>query len=202
MTAWLSLMGLYTADNTLFDGLSVPDGVDKDIVISSIIWETAELESLLTSPDSFKYALKAWSKKRLPTWTRIYTALQLDYNPIENYNRTEEVDETTNETGQEKAQGVNTDTIQDVNTQEKTGFNSSNWQGTERNTENATNIYDHVNKVDKEGEGRLQRRAKMYGNIGVTTSQQMLEQEITVAQHNIIEIIVDDFKDAFCVMVY
>lgn len=41
------------------------------------------------------------------------------------------------------------------------------------------------------------------GNIGVTTSQQMLEQEIEVAPKlNIINIMIESFKNRFCILVY
>lgn len=41
------------------------------------------------------------------------------------------------------------------------------------------------------------------GNIGVTTSQQMLEQEIEVAAKlNVMKIITESFKERFCILVY
>ena len=42
-----------------------------------------------------------------------------------------------------------------------------------------------------------------YGNIGVTTSQEMLTQELELAKIiNVIPIIIESFKDRFCLMVY
>ena len=40
------------------------------------------------------------------------------------------------------------------------------------------------------------------GNIGVTTSQQMIEQERQTALFNIYETIAGEFKKRYCVMVY
>lgn len=40
------------------------------------------------------------------------------------------------------------------------------------------------------------------GNIGVTTTQAMIEQQRQVVLYNIIDTIVNDFKTRFCVMVY
>ena len=42
----------------------------------------------------------------------------------------------------------------------------------------------------------------MYGNIGVTTTQQMIEAEREVVQFSVIEFIADDFKNEFCISVY
>ena len=45
--------------------------------------------------------------------------------------------------------------------------------------------------------------SRIRGNIGVTTSQQMLEQELEIAPKlNIINYIVDSFKKRFCLLVY
>lgn len=40
------------------------------------------------------------------------------------------------------------------------------------------------------------------GNIGVTTTQQMLEQEREIAKFNMVEYITDSFKKRFCLMIY
>ena len=47
------------------------------------------------------------------------------------------------------------------------------------------------------------RTSRIHGNIGVTTSQQMLEQELEVAPKlNIMNIIIESFKNRFCLLVY
>ena len=52
-------------------------------------------------------------------------------------------------------------------------------------------------------DGDISRTNKTTGNIGVTTSQQMLEQEIEVsAKLNVIKMIVESFKERFCILVY
>ena len=52
-------------------------------------------------------------------------------------------------------------------------------------------------------DGDITRNNHTTGNIGVTTSQQMLEQEIEVsAKLNVIKMIVESFKERFCLLVY
>lgn len=43
---------------------------------------------------------------------------------------------------------------------------------------------------------------RTHGNIGVTTSQQMIEAERKVSEFNIIDYITQSFKRRFCIMVY
>lgn len=41
-----------------------------------------------------------------------------------------------------------------------------------------------------------------HGNIGVTTTQQMLQSEREVANYDVIQAIADEFKNYFCLLVY
>lgn len=53
------------------------------------------------------------------------------------------------------------------------------------------------------GENEITRNSHVSGNIGVTTSQQMLEQEIIVSPKlNVYNYIVTSFKNRFCIEVY
>ena len=48
----------------------------------------------------------------------------------------------------------------------------------------------------------VKRTARMWGNIGVTTTQQMIEEERRVSEFNISDYIIDSFKRRFCLMMY
>ena len=62
-------------------------------------------------------------------------------------------------------------------------------------------IFNHGEIIDKDES--ITRENHTSGNIGVTTSQQMLEQEIEIsAKLNIFRIICDSFKERFCLLVY
>lgn len=44
--------------------------------------------------------------------------------------------------------------------------------------------------------------ARIWGNVGVTTTQQMIEEERRVSQFNISDYIIESFKRRFCLLVY
>lgn len=50
--------------------------------------------------------------------------------------------------------------------------------------------------------GHTKHTAHLCGNIGVTTTQQMIENEREVVKFNIYDYIIKDFKNRFCVMLY
>ena len=64
-----------------------------------------------------------------------------------------------------------------------------------------TDTLAHGEKI--EHEGTTERNMLAYGNIGVTTSQEMLTQELELAKIiEVIPIIIHSFQDRFCLMVY
>ena len=61
--------------------------------------------------------------------------------------------------------------------------------------------YDKVEGAD-DNHGHEIRNGHLYGNIGIVSSQQMLESEFKVAEWNIYEHIKDLFMQTFCIMIY
>lgn len=302
----LSVIGLYNYSENLFNGLSLPSGMtdeDKSVLIDNILFECADLEVLYPSWTFMYRAISSWSKKQLPTWSRIYNLSQMEYDPLENYNRTETVTETregaqehsgndvvamsgsdtdtSKTTGTDTHQTTGTDTEEtirdnsetstgmnstvvasdatdthsgsDVTTEQKTAFDSGAYADTRKTTlqhgetisndTNSTttgNASATINTDDDEtvttthnttvsdthnttvtdthqrgtsettthglkvsNDETFTRNVHMYGNIGVTTSQQMAEQEIELAPKlNLFNIIVEEFKERFCLQVY
>lgn len=75
-----------------------------------------------------------------------------------------------------------------------TDTDTTTTNGTDSGTIN--NIGNDSSNTDSTHKGRT------HGNIGVTTSQQMLEAELKIARFNLIKQISDVFIKEFCIMVY
>ena len=238
MPATLSIRGLYIVNETLFSDMVMPDGMDasdRDIIVDNILNEYAELEVIYPDPVFMKDAIGKWSRKEVPTWQRIFNAAKAEYNPIENYNRTEESEETGSSSGKESHSGTDTSTTDsrsnlagmdkdansgsDTLTTNRAAFDSNSLVTTgtdttqhghiltrslnETTTENGTASVAHGEVIDNTGNNNLIRKSHIAGNIGVTTSQQMLEQELLVsAKLNVYNYIMNSFKDRFCLEVY
>ena len=254
--ATLSIMGLYTADNTIFDYMVFPtefNDAEKENTIQSILFDLCNLEILYPNPNVMKNLIGVWSKKELPVWQRIHTASLIEYNPLENYNRTEketvEDDHSDTHSGTDTTTGNSNSTDTHSGTDSTTGTSNSTDtnSGTDTNTgyiaaydspestpvkrsvdefehghvlENYSNngstmTHGHVitnysnngsslvhgEKIVHDGDS--ERNLHAFGNIGVTTSQEMLTQEVNVAKIiNVKQIIVDSFKDRFCLVIY
>ena len=220
--AKLSVLGLYNFNSGLFSEMVYPSGFsedDKQTVVGNILAECAELEVLYPDYDTMKGLIRLWSKLNISVWQRIFTASQLEYNPIENYNRTE----------LETIADDHSDTHSGIDSTSSSGSNTETNSGTDTNTNSVTSydsnsqvvhdtsslLHGHVIADYSSGstslthgekivhDGDITRNNHTSGNIGVTTSQQMLEQEIEVAAKlNVINMIVESFKNRFCLLVY
>ena len=90
---WLSIMGMYEYDNTIFNNMELPTYTDKNnnvhtidrtAVINSILLNCAELELLYSNIDTMKVAIGVWSKSEQDTWFKMFRSQVVDYNPIWN----------------------------------------------------------------------------------------------------------------------
>lgn len=182
ISAQMSLWGLYQVDPTILDGLVVPDGMDAENVKDNLLLETESMEILYPNALFLKVAVAVWAAERLDVWSKLFATTQLIYDPIENYDRNEE-SETTNNGGSSGSTTVtNANTSYDSDTFKDTGKSVSSGSSTANNT------------------GKY--KSRVHGNIGVTTTQQMIEQERRSVEFCMTEYIINDFISRFCVGVY
>lgn len=198
MWARLSILGLYNYDSTIFDPIEMPGDLDKDTFIALLIGECAELPVLYPNPDIFRQMLSAWVRQHRWNWDELYKTMMYDYNPIHNYDRHEETDDTTHTTVDNKQVGnIHT---QATTTGENAAYPSNNLVRSDRQSGDSVN--DSTNRVQGDDNTDYTHRSYMYGNIGVTTTQQMIDQQRDSVRYNLYTEMLTDFVDAFCVRVY
>ena len=192
--ATLSLIGLYNYDNTLFDGLTLPAGIDKDICVNEILRRCGEFELIYSDLDFNKSMIAQFGNKHNHTFTKWVEGLAEEFNPLHNYDRHEIYTDT------HKSNAVsNSATSTSSNADRKvSAYDASTMQPKENETSGGSGTGSAVNSSNDE----VKHEAHLYGNIGVTTSTQMLEDFLRVERWNIYEHIADIFCDEFCIPVY
>ena len=199
--ATLSILGLYNYDNTIFDNLVTPFE-DNETLIQNILMECAELEILYPDADFMKFAIGAWSEKQLPIWNKLYNTEKLEYNPLENANRTEETNDTT--IINESNSGNNKSTVDGNSTNTRQVFpfdgNISQPQYIDDIVPHQESDNDYTD--NREGQNTFTSVKTVKGSIGVVTPQEMLEQERNVSKFSTVNYIIEQFKQRFCIMVY
>lgn len=213
-------------NKSVFDLLSLPDGIDRNTCIDNIILECGEFETLYSDPFFMRAAIGTWSSKHYRTFEKWITALNLEYNPLENYDRKEDWtdtgnkqntldftdDTTTTTTGKTTTEG---NSEQNGFTEDQvSAFDSNSYQESEKHIidtdenhadeVNSTNEMKNSSKQNTEGNEDTANvhTGRIHGNIGVTTSQQMLQSEIDISRFNIIQEITNLFMVELCIMVY
>ena len=182
----------YTADGTAVEQTIQPD---KEILINSIMDEVAELQPLTIDPDVMKMKIKNFFLKYQVSFEHLISMNLVWYSPIENTDRYEyrkdsrKTDTTSNDiqTASLKHQGINkvstydSDTLRDnegVETEDSNTFNGSR----SGNITDGGDVNVHT-----------------HGNIGVTTNQQMLTQELEFwSRFSFYKIVAERFMFELC----
>ena len=250
----------------LFKNLIMPDGIDADMVKNNILFKGGEFEVLYSDPYMIQDMIKIWSHKWYRTFEKWINALNIKYEPLDNYNRFEDYTDTRKGSGSidtttsldnKTVEGSTTKTdhegsASDVSRHDEKGndttvfkgnkdtehkvsaFDSSGYQEKDLDTTDENNTtdterelraddtYDHEEdstettkhdntqtlesdgtaKTNTSDEFTFEHHAHMRGNIGVTTSQQMLKDELDIARFNLIDNITDIFLREFVIPVY
>jgi len=270
----LTVMGMYNYDDTLFDNMILPEGIETEAAIMRILFDNATLELQLPHFDILKEMIGVWSKSNFYKWKTLYDTTQQEYNPLwnvdANESETTEREYESNKSGSFTESGTtssenessktasgtngNTKTLNTTTNDDNTrtlnttttadnfgklaGFNSNNYNnvtnnsgttsdtgtitdgritkdtgtvtdaGTTSGTESSTDSGSGTssNSGSNEGTDNITETVtitkRRTGNIGVTMTQQLLEAERKLAQFSIYEVISNDFKHYFCIMVY
>lgn len=206
MRGTLSMIGLYNYDNSLFDNLTIPDGLNADILTAAILEICGECEVIYPDFDFCRYMLGWFSQRHFYTWNELYKTLNYEYDPIANYDRKAEwsEDETTTGNGNSTGNVTSTGNGNSTSTAAVTSFNSYDFKDASKNTgeSSTTNSENSTGEVKTDTTRNLTRKENISGNIGVTTTQQMIEAQRKVVEFNIYEYIAKDIKRNFCLMVY
>lgn len=221
--ASISIYGLYMWDHTLFDDMIIPETIDKEILVENIITTLEPLPVIYPDASFMKLAIRSWSTKEVHNWIKLNDALTIDYEPLENYNRLEDwTDYGTNsqkfnnaETGSSSQSGNSTTTnnSEGSNKDFSTGYNDLTLNATGSSSTSGSGkaelVHSTNDKTQNESTGTNTgsqnniHSGRVHGNIGVTTSQQMLQSEVDLRTNtNIYDIITEEFKNRFCIMVY
>lgn len=200
-SAKITLIGFYNYDDTLFDNLTVPTGLDKETLVNNILLRGGEFEVLYANPTFLKSAIGVWSKKWQRTMQKWYDALQVQYRPLENYNRVEETTDTP--TGKVKnVTDVGAATGNQTTTSKVSAYDSDAEVNAGSTIVTDTMARSTTNTQSFEDSYHTTHHSEISGNIGVTTSQQMLQSELDIQSWNLYEHITDVFLEEFIIPVY
>lgn len=225
-SARLTINGALMARPDMFAEAAFPDRLDRETLIDSIILECGNLGLFYTDPDYMTQAVKAWSRRRIRIWEEMLDTTEYEYNPIWNKdgvyresrhdtrNRSERGSSTGESTGKTDIDYGHTIDNDETETTQVAGYNSEGWANRDKTTVDGTQKHsgtdttntktnaksDYSTGADESGDYTLERVEQ--GNIGVTTTQQMIKEQREVIDYDVYGIIADEFKAYFCILLY
>ena len=173
----ISLTGTYGWYSTTldFDYLYEHSG---DKYISRLVERLLNDNEVLTEANLDKI-VNIIKQRYVPKWDKEYSVLMATYNPIHNYDIHEH-------------RGINTN-INTVGYNNIHGFNTTSENGVPSEKSGTTTSGDSLNNYED---------ANRSGNIGVTTTQKLIEEELELRKHNIYEMIMNDVDVVLCNAIY
>ena len=208
------IISLMQYDPSLFDDMVLPKGVDKDLVIDTIMQKYGDSPLDHEDPAYIKYYIPVWSKRNLDSWTKLFATLSFDYNPLENALLDETTEETRNidrkqdRTGTASMENSGTTGVNKTAEHLVSAENSSDYQpdnrdtGTEQTNINQTTGTDSSENITDQTAETVKTNYNRHGSIGVVTPQNMIQQEREVDKFVIYDYIADSFRDAFSLLLY
>lgn len=172
------------------------------------IWNEEDESTTSDILTAFRFDVAGLLKKNEENYTRLFNLLSIEYEPLENYNKTSTITDT--ESGENtdtttNGERVTTDVLgeavaTDVNGSQTTtdtdgivGFNSAEFSDSDQSVsvdDTYTDTHTDAEHTNTRTEAEVEdtkttafghvntRQENTYGNIGVTTSQQMAQSEI------------------------
>lgn len=201
MRTIIPIATLYEYDNSIFNGIYA-GGASKEQLIEHFLLSYGDLTPVYQDPKYLRRHVTMVARTLQWTIDHLWEITQLDYNPIENYDRMESWTDSGNGTFQKGKvdteetyqKGTATTTFGKISdaTHKVAAFNSSIPEvantdnttdsgsdtqsfGADTTTGSVTNGLDESTTSGKH-EGRI------HGNIGITTSQQMIQAEIDLSK--------------------
>lgn len=216
MPGTLSIQGLLTSDPTLFDTMPLPDGLDRETVVGTIVYECAPFEVLIPQPELFKRLLELFAQRRLPVWQKLYDSTVQRYEMLSDTETnkqysgsdtdTRSPDLTRTRTPDLTTEGNNSgsDSIE----QQVAAFNSDDYANREKQTTTlGTNNVVHSSGNETETETGTEKTVRERGTVEHTTGRnrpaaELLAAEREAALFDVVHFIATDIKTNLFIMLY
>ena len=186
----LTLYGLMNVRPDVLDDLHLLAEIDRPTLINMLYLKSWDLELVYPFPDFMKEMAGSWSAAHLWEWQKLVNTTKLDYNPIWNKDGVITETEDRDTTGKTSGSGNRTDTVQ------TNAFNGGAFQDRDQ----SKGIY--ADTSSSVGNEKIVRKREEHGNIGVTSTQQMIKEERDISYFSVYEVIAEEFTSAFCIQVY
>lgn len=215
MLSKLTLQGLHSYTNgEIWNNLTLPEGLDKDILIPEILRQSAEFPLLYPDPNFMGDLIGSWSLKWYKNFEKWLNCYNKEYEPLFNVDVMTDWDEEAHaKSAADKNSSAKTDTRGSVSSVANdqhlvAAFDANNYVPKEQDSlshsdsNSASTSSSESEHQSDSSENSLTHTEWKRGNQGVTMSQEMWLAEMNMWRWNIYQHIAEVFITEFCVPVY
>lgn len=205
-TMTMTLIGAYNYRNDLFDNLALPEDINRDTFIASLLMKSGEFELLYPDLDFLKEYIGIWSDKWYRTFSEWYRGTQASWNPIENYDRYEDASDAHSKKGtaSNTATSTGNDTYSASTENKVSAYDAGTYQNKDKSESSSgttTSNSTTSNGSDSET-GSSTHTSHIHGNIGVTQASDMLRAFYDISSWNLYDHMSDVFIQEMLIPVY
>lgn len=178
----------------------------KDLYTSRLRLHCGQFDTLFSSVEEFHRYHCEWLRLNSPIWGRYMRTLAVKYNLIHNTDKTQEETIESSNTGSgtsssndKSSRSASGNTLHQLSAANQTDFHNKDKDSSE-STENGSSEQNQTHS--SENTTSVTHKIRAYGNIGVTTNQQMIKEEREMLKFNLLNKIIDDFKKEMCLLIY
>ena len=194
-----TLYGFYQWDEHLFDDVVLPSGLDKDVLIRTIIRKSGDLYTYYQQPVVLKQSITDWFNVAMyEQFKRMYEVITVTYDPIHNFSRTKHDFEQNYGKVHSEAEGQTNQSSSEENF--VNSFDSSTYK--KDNRSDGTNDASSSNEVTTNTEDALTKDSTESGNIGNIKTTDFIQEELRLRTYNLYNQIASMFEDEFLVQIY
>ena len=195
-------MKLY--DNDLFNDIVLPEGIDHDTVVNTILSESALNTPMYPDHDLLKMMINNFFRKYYNNFERYNRALQEEYTPNENYHKIDErkINDNVNKVQNLDGRQVNSLNENANNENFRMAFDANDYKRTDRSTSNTSNndTYKQNDKTTTDTNRNGTIITNSHGLTGVYTNQRLVEDEVKLrSKYNVYNYISDLFYEEFMI---
>ena len=166
-------------EHSVFEKLTLPEGIDKDTLIGAIILRCQEFELLYSSPDFMIEAVKVWGMKNYWTFDRWVKLINKQYDPLYNKDYHEEVFDNHNGQFNKSGSGSNSGSSSESSDYTRTDNLKTETDNTDTHSEKAYNDSDMVDTTKDVLDGEIKQTGtqRNAGQTSGTLSNQSSNSE-------------------------
>ena len=184
-----------------FDDADIDSRLDKEEIKMAILGRCGTLLPIYTNSSMFKVFSDSFFKQRKEIITKLIDTTKLDYNPIDNYDRTEEVKRDYEGTNENKTETNGKSTRNSTQESKVSAYDSNEYLPKDQVIGSSKDEDESGTKGTGKDKIVESISTRTRGNIGITTTQQMIESERKVVLFNIYEWIAIEFEQQFFICV-